>query len=144
MSQTSFVQLKRALQNGDLNRTIEVINTLFSTIPHQLFEQKQEGFFHAILHLALSGVGLLVQSEVSTSKGRVDTVVHTKDRIYVIEFKLDGSAVSALDQIREKRYGSPYLGQGKEVLALGVNFSSKTKEVAEWESVLYESLLVEG
>ena len=132
-SQALFVQLKRALQNGELDKTINVINTLFSTIPYQLFQQKQEGFFHAILHLAFSGVGLLVQSEVNTSKGRVDTVVHTNNRIYVIEFKLDDSAASALDQIREKRYGSPFMDQGKEVLALGVNFSSATKEVAEWE-----------
>ena len=139
-----LVLIKRSLEEGNLIDLIYPLNSLFSTIPHQLFHQKQEGFFHAILHLAFSGVGLLVQSEVSTSKGRVDTVVHTKDRIYVIEFKLDGSAASALDQIREKRYGSPYLGQGKEVLALGVNFSSSTMEVAEWDAVPYESLLVEG
>ena len=62
----------------------------------------------------------------------------------MIEFKLDDSAASALDQIREKRYGSPFMDQGKEVLALGVNFSSQTKEVAEWEAVPYASLLVEG
>ena len=86
----------------------------------------------------------LFQSEVSTAKGRVDTVVHTKDQIYVMEFKLDASAESALTQIREKRYGSPFLNQGKEVIALGVSFSSETKEVAEWREVPYETLLVEG
>lgn len=87
---------------------------------------------------------MFVQSEVSTSKGRVDTVVHTKDRIYIMEFKLDASAESALQQIREKRYGSPFLGGDKEVIALGVSFSSTEKAVAEWEAVPYETLLVEG
>jgi hypothetical protein len=80
---------------------------------------------------------------VSIAKGRVDTIVHTKDRIYVMEFKLDASAKSALDQIREKRYGSPFLDQGKEVVALGVNFSSSEKSVAEWQAVSYQSLLVD-
>lgn len=139
-----LVNIKLALEKGDLERFIDLVDILFSTIPYQLFQQKQEAFFHAILHLSFSGIGLFVQSEVSTAKGRVDTVVHTQDRIYVMEFKLDASAQSALAQIREKRYGSPFLDQGKEVIALGVSFSSSEKAVAEWESVPYLSLLVEG
>lgn len=143
-SQSVMISIKKSLEKGDMERLILLINTLFSTIPHQLFLQKQEAFFHAVLHLCFSGIGLLVQSEVSTSKGRVDTVVHTTDRVYVIEFKLDSSAASALEQIRNRRYGSPYLGQEKEVIALGINFGSAEKEVTEWEALPYESLLIEG
>lgn len=139
-----LIKIKTALEQGDLERLIELVDILFSTIPHQIFQEKQEAFFHAVLHLSFSAIGLFVQSEVSTAKGRLDTVVHTPDRIYVMEFKLDGSAASALAQIREKRYGSPYLDQGKEVIALGVSFSSAEKAVAEWEAVSYLSLLVEG
>ncbi len=139
-----LVNIKTALEKGDMERLIELVNILFSTIPHQIFQQKQEAFFHAVLHLSFSAIGLLVQSEVSTAKGRVDTVVHTKGRIYVMEFKLDASAESALAQIPKKRYGSPFLDQGKEVIALGVSFSSAEKAVAEWEAVPYVSLLVEG
>ena len=127
-----------------MERLIELIDILFSTIPHQIFQQKQEAFFHAVLHLSFSAIGLLVQSEVSTAKGRVDTVVHTQRRIYVMEFKLDASSESALKQIREKRYGSPFLNQGKEVIALGVSFSSAEKAVEEWEAVPYTSLLVDN
>lgn len=139
-----LIQIKEALEKGEMERLIELINTLFSTIPYQIFQQKQEAFFHAVLHLSFSGVGLLVESEVSTAKGRVDTVVHTSERIYVMEFKLDESANAALKQIKEKRYGSPFLNQGKEVMALGVNFSAEKKEVAEWQAVSYASLLEEG
>lgn len=139
-----MVNIKRALEEGDLERLIDLINILFSTIPNQLFQQKKESFFHAVLHLSFSGIGLFVQSEVSTAKGRVDTVVHTQDRIYVMEFKLDGSAESALEQIREKRYGSPFLDRGKEVIALGVNFGSAEKEVVEWQATPYVALLVDG
>lgn len=136
-----LIKIKRALEKGELERLIDLINTLFSTIPYQLFQQKQEAFFHAVLHLSFSGMGLWVQSEVSTSKGRVDTIVHTKERIYIMEFKLDASAESALQQIREKRYESPFLSQGKEVIALGVSFSSTEKEVAEWQAVPDRSLM---
>ncbi|MCO6478710.1 MAG: AAA family ATPase [Phaeodactylibacter sp.] len=139
-----LINIKEALEKGEMERLIEQVDILFSTIPYQIFQQKQEAFFHAVLHLSFSAIGLLVQSEVSTAKGRVDTVVHTKDRIYVMEFKLDAPAGSALEQIREKRYGNPFLNQGKEVIALGVSFSSAEKAVAEWEAVPYTTLLVEG
>ena len=128
-----YAGIKQALDAYDMPRLMELINILFSTIPYQLFNQKQEKFFHAVLHLTFQGMGLLTQSEVSTSKGRVDTVVHSKSHVYVIEIKLDGSAASALQQIKTQRYGDPYLEQEKEVIALGVNFSSESREVVEWK-----------
>ncbi len=143
-SQALFAHLKRAIDKHDLPRFIEVVNTLFASIPYQLFIADQERFFHAILHLSFSGLGMISQSEVSTAKGRVDTIIQTKTHIYIIEFKLDESVASAFNQIRDKRYGSPYLGQGKEVIAIGVAFSSATKEVSDWKAVPYEALLVEG
>lgn len=72
-------------------------------------------------------IGMYIESEVSTAKGRVDCVVQTAERIYVIEFKLDATAESGLAQIRDKRYGSRLLETGIEVLALGVNFSTAQK-----------------
>ena len=143
-TQVIYAHLKRALDKGDLEKVIAQINQVFSTIPYQLFEAKRESFFHAILHLTFRGLGLLTQSEVSTAQGRVDTVVHARSGIYVMEFKLDESAQAALDQIRRTRYGSPYLDQGQPVTALGVSFSSETKEVAEWEARPYAELLAEG
>lgn len=140
-SQALFSHIRQSLEAGKLEQLISLINTLFSTIPHQIFQQKQEAFFHAVLHLSFSGVGLLTESEVSTSQGRVDTVVHTERCIYIMEFKLDESADSALKQIQEKRYGSPFLNQGKEVMAIGINFSSTKKTVEEWKAIAYESLL---
>ena len=138
-----LIGIKSALEAGDMDQLIDLINTLFSTIPYQIFQEKQESFFHAILHLTFSAIGLLVQSEVSTSKGRVDTVVHTQRTIYIMEFKLDASVDSALSQIKEKAYGSPFLEKGKQVMALGVNFSSSEKAVADWRALPYAALLAE-
>lgn len=139
-----LIKIKKALEANDLEGTMELINTLFSTIPYQLYQQKQEAFFHAVLHLSFAGIGMIAESKVSTSKGRVDTVVHTKERIYVMEFKLDAPADSALAQIRDKRYGDRFLNRGKEVVALGVSFSSKDRAVAEWRAEPYGSLLLEN
>ncbi|MDX2245316.1 MAG: AAA family ATPase [Bacteroidia bacterium] len=139
-----MVNLKRALDAQDMPRLIGLIDTLFSTIPYQLFDEKREGFFHAVLHLTFQGLGLLTQSEVSTSKGRVDTVVHSKTGVYVMEFKLDAPVAEALAQIREKRYGSAYLDGTQPVTAVGISFSSKTRTVSDWEAIPYAELLAEG
>ncbi len=139
-----YANLKRALDQRDFSLLVSLIDQLFSTIPYQLFISEKEAFFHAVLHLTFSGLGLLTQSEVNMAHGRVDTVVHTRDCIYVMEFKLDQSAAAALNQIRNTRYGSPWLGQGKEVVAIGINFSSETRAVAEWEVADYATLLSQG
>jgi hypothetical protein len=46
---------------------------------------------------------------------------------------VDKSADKALIQVEEKGYAKPYLGKGKPVVAIGVNFSTQQKEVVEWE-----------
>ncbi len=143
-SYSLFYQLKEALDDGNMDAFMQVIDTLFATLPYQIFEAKKEAIFHAILHLSFSGLGLLVQSEVSTSKGRVNTIVHIEDRVYIIEVNLYKTAGQTLTQIRDNRYGNPYLHQGKEVIALGISFSSETKSVAEWQEVNYIELLSEG
>ena len=143
-TQPLYANLKLALDAADLPRLMELIDTLFATIPYQIFDAKREGFFHAVLHLTFQGLGLLTQSEVSAAQGRVDTVVHSKSGIYVMEFKLDAPAAEALKQIREKRYGSPYLDGSQPVTAVGIRFSSETKSVADWEAMPYGELLAQG
>ncbi|MCB0842741.1 MAG: AAA family ATPase, partial [Bacteroidetes bacterium] len=139
-----YAKMKRALDTCEIRELIKLIDVLFSTIPHQIFIEKQEAFFHAVLHLTFQGLGLFTQSEVSTAKGRVDTVIHSKSYIYVIEFKLNATAQEALNQIREKRYGNAYLNQGLEVIAIGISFNSETKSVGDWKALPYKSLLIEG
>lgn len=139
-----WLRIKEALDEGNMTAFVEQVNVLFASIPYPIFESKQESFFHAVLHLTFQGIGLMTQSEVSSAHGRVDTVVHTQSGIYVMEFKLDASAQSALNQIRDKRYGSPYLGGEQPVKAVGISFSSKTREVAECLVRPYQELLLEN
>jgi hypothetical protein len=74
------------------------------------------------------------QSEVITSRGRVDLVVEFDDKIYIIEFKCDQSADAGLKQIKEKGYGEKYKKDGKKLILMGINFSSEKKNVEEWKT----------
>lgn len=143
-TQPLIVKIKKVLDAKNVDGFIQLVNILFETPPYQIFIEEREAFFHAILHIALNATGMFVETEVSTSKGRVDAVIHSDSTIYVMEFKLDESADEALQQIRRQRYGSKYLGREKELLALGINFSSKQKAVTEWKAISYEQLLVEA
>lgn len=53
-------------------------------------------------------MGFYVQVEYHTSRGRIDLVLQTQDYVYIMEFKLNGSADEALAQIREKGYAAPF------------------------------------
>ena len=45
---------------------------------------------------------------------------------------MDGSADEALQQIEQKGYAKPYLNDPRQVLRIGMNFSSETRTIAEW------------
>jgi PD-(D/E)XK nuclease superfamily len=52
-------------------------------------------FYHALVHLLFRYLGLFIDSEVQTSDGRMDAVVQTADRVFIVEFKLRDSAAAA-------------------------------------------------
>ena len=126
-------QMKQALQQEDLAGFVQALNSLFASIPYQIFIADKEAYYQSVTFLALSLVGTFVRVEVSQAKGRPDAVVHTPNVIYVLEFKLDSSAKAALEQIKERGYAQPYVGGGKIVRAVGLNFNAKQKALDQWE-----------
>jgi PD-(D/E)XK nuclease superfamily len=75
---------------------------------------------------------LNIKAEVTTNKGRIDTVIEIEDRIYIIEFKLNGSKEEALQQIKDKKYAQKYQNAGKEIVLLGVEFDQKERNIGAW------------
>ena len=63
----------------------------------------------------------------------MDILIQTSNYIYIIECKLDGSAEEALQQIEEKNYASPFWMNKRNIIKLGINFSSKTRGVEDYE-----------
>ena len=70
-----------------------------------------------------------IDAEVRSSKGRADAVVKTKDFIHVFEFKLNGTAEEALQQIDNKGYLIPYQLDGRKLVKVGVEFSKKERNI---------------
>ncbi len=59
-------------------------------------------------------------------------MLKTREYIYVMEFKLDGTAEQAMQQINEKGYAAPFKADGRKVIKLGINFSRETKTIEKW------------
>jgi hypothetical protein len=132
------LDMRTALLAFELDKLQSLINTLFKSIPYSIWQNENEHFFHAILHLSFRLMGLFVESEVQTSDGRIDALVRMEQYVYCFEFKLGGDAQVALQQILDKGYLVPYLHSGKKCIAIGVNFSKETKKI---DGMLWEEIL---
>ena len=125
--------MARALAVKDIEKVMNTINSLFASIPYELWQKENEHFYHALVHLIFSLLGTYIRSEVHTARGRCDALVENEHYIYAFEFKLDGSAEAALQQIQDKGYLIPYQDSPKEKVAVGINFSTEHKEVEAWK-----------
>jgi len=126
------VALRNALQKKNIEEVITIINAALAEIPGDLWQGQTEHFYHAVVHLSFSLLGTYIRSEARSAKGRCDALVETADHIYAFEFKRDKTAAAALQQIKDKGYLLPYADSKKERIAVGVNFSSETKQVVDW------------
>ena len=52
--------------------------------------------------------------------------------IYIMEFKLNGTAEEALQQINDKHYALPFETDERKLFKIGVNFSAETRNIEKW------------
>ena len=78
-------------------------------------------------------LGKYTRNEVHSAKGRADCIVEADDFIYIFEFKRDANAKDALNQIEEMGYARPYESDKRKLFKIGVNFSTKERNIVEWK-----------
>jgi len=131
------IKLRKAFLENDYKKIITIINSLFKSIPSHIFIKNKEAYYHSVVFLVFQYLGQFIDAEVNTSDGRIDAVVQTDTHVYILEFKLDESAEGALQQIQEKGYAEKYQSLDKQIVGLGINFSSTTKSVDGWKTESY-------
>ena len=120
-----------ALESGDVAKLEKLLTALLSETSYRMQRKGDpiecERYFQYTIYLVLRMISIYsVFIEKEQSQGRVDCIVETPDYVYIFEFKLDGSAEQALQQIQEKGYAKPYLTDPRKLYQIGVNFSSET------------------
>ena len=121
-----------ALSRKDMDSVTNAINSVLANVPYDLWQRDDERTFHTLVHLLFSLLGVIVQSEVHTARGRCDALVVTDDYVYAFEFKVNATAQAALDQIEARGYLAPYADDPREKVAVGISFDSKSRQIGGW------------
>ena len=123
-----FVQELRA---GEVDAFLTRLQAFFADFPYELSDAT-ERHYQVVFYLVFKLMGQFTGAEVRSARGRADAVVKTPKYIYVFEFKLNGTAEQALQQIDEKGYLIPYQADDREVVKVGVEFSAEKRNINRW------------
>ena len=121
----------REVRAGDYNSFFHRLQSFFADTTYEVIRE-QELHYENVLFIVFKLVGFYVNVEYHTSDGRVDLVLKTDKFIYIMEFKLNGTAEEALQQINDKRYALPFEMDGRKIFKIGVNFSAETRNIEKW------------
>ncbi len=121
----------REVRTGDIDGFFTRLRSFFSDTTYELVRQ-QELHYSNVLYIVFRLMGFYTQVEYHTNNGRIDLVLQTPNYIYVMEFKLHGTAEEALQQINEKGYAQPFEKDSRTLYKVGVNFSPETKNIDTW------------
>lgn len=138
-SPTSWVmQVVEAMQAGNCEQMEKLLTSFFASIPYtqrrKNDEREKERYFQYTFYLILRMISCFtVYIEKEQSEGRVDYIVETPKHVYILEFKRDGSALDALDQIERMGYAKEYAADNRTIYKIGCNFSSKTGTIDGWK-----------
>ena len=124
----SFVREVRA---GKIDAFFTRLRSFFSDTTYELVRER-ELHYSNILYIVFKLMGFYTQVEYHTANGRIDLVLKTNDYIYVMEFKLKGTAEEALAQINGKGYALPFANDSRKLYKIGVNFSDTTHTIDKW------------
>ena len=131
----SIFQISRfahEIESGDIDAFMQRLQSFFVDIPYEL-ARDLELHYQNVLFIVFKLLGFYTQVEYHTSKGRVDLVLQTEEAIYIMEFKLEGTAEDALRQIEEKQYALPFASDPRKLYKVGVNFSNALRGIEKWE-----------
>ena len=124
-------QFTREIESGQPDAFLRRLQSFFADTPYELIRDL-EVHYQNVLFIVFRLVGFYVKAEYHTSEGRVDLVLQTDRYIYVMEFKLEGSAEEALQQIKAKHYARPFEADSRQLFKIGINFDNNTRNIERW------------
>ena len=139
----------RALRDGNLNLVRRLFTSFLAETPYSMRPKKDQKdrerlrvgeqssgmlYFHYTFYLLMRLISCYtVYTEKQLSEGRADCIIETPKYVYIFEFKLDGTADEALQQINERGYARAYEADARALYIIGASFSSKTGTIEEWK-----------
>lgn len=129
----------RSLSKGEYDKAMQTLQSFLLSIPYMQQGKDYlkdlatlEAFYQRDLYIFFSGMSAQVQCEVMMAEGRVDAVIRIGDKAFVCEFKVSGSAQSALDQIDRNRYYEPWRPIQRKIIKIGAYFDIENRTLKDW------------
>lgn len=119
------------LKAGDAEAFMTRLTSLFAAVPYDMNMDREQNLHNALLILMML-IGIDVRTEYRTSKGRIDLFIKTDRYYYIMELKLNRPAREALDQINDRDYALPFATDGREIIRIGISFSSEARTITDW------------
>lgn len=133
LSEQMVLRIKESLYTENIDLLFRQYRNLFASIPHQANRNVNEGTFESVFLSTLRIIGFDVKGEESVSSGDCDMTVAVSNRlVYVFEFKVNETAETALQQIKDKKYYAKYMKEDARIHLIGVQFSKKERNIVEW------------
>ena len=131
---TMTSKMARALRGGDPYSFMRSLEALFANTTYQIQGDAEKNFQYA-MYIIMELLGEYVQAERSTSNGRIDLLLQTKDYIYIVEVKIDNTADAALQQIEDRGYAKPFANDPRKIFKIGVSFSTANRRIEDWKVI---------
>ena len=131
------VDMVQALEQADLEQVRRLFTSFLASTPYSMRPKKnqknRELYFHYTFYLLMRLISCYtVYTEKQMSEGRADCIIETPGQVYIFEFKLDGTAEEALQQIHDRGYARAYDADPRCKFLIGASFSSKTGTIEGW------------
>ncbi|MDD7698386.1 MAG: AAA family ATPase [Spirochaetia bacterium] len=135
----SIENFRQSFIHADIEKLMNLLKAALADIPTILKKNQCENYYETVTHVIFRQTGFSVVSEFQSIAGRSDSVVTTKDSVFIFELKMDKGrafeevAAEALEQIDAGGYADRFAESGKQMYKVGVVFSSDGKGLCGWK-----------
>lgn len=129
---TTIGKMYRAIYKDDMDGALQLLRDFLLTVP-QCDNTNYEGHYQQMLFIIFSLFGMYVDVEVHTANGRIDIVMRSLTKLYIIELKMNKTAQSAIDPILHKEYFKRFTLCDLPKVLVGINFDCEKHTVTDWE-----------
>ena len=127
------IEFVDALIEGNIDEFMNLLKWYLHTVDYSLSSKITESYVEFAVSNIINMLGLVCVNEAHTANGSMDSVIFTKERIFIFEFKVDKPVENALRQIKKKDYALFYAKDGRKIVKVGVVFNRKLRNIVEWK-----------
>lgn len=126
-----YSKFAHEIRNGEAQTFMQRLQCFTADIGYNV-QADCEKDFQNLLYIIFTLSSVKPVAERTTSDGRIDMVVETDRFVYVMEYKIDGTAEDAINQIDTKQYTLSWKVSSRKVIKIGANYSTDHRRITDY------------